>query len=106
MGTNWWALLGDDIHRAARRAEKKNYVNRCNECGKLFAKTIKWPQTCPKCGSSEHETVSKEVVAYEATKKVKATRKAKKETSWICKNCRNTLKPTAKFCGSCGTRVA
>ena len=30
----------------------------------------------------------------------------KKERSAFCENCGNTLKPTAKFCGSCGTRIA
>jgi len=29
----------------------------------------------------------------------------KKETSSSCSNCGNTLKPTAKFCGSCGNQV-
>ena len=29
----------------------------------------------------------------------------KKETSAFCENCGNTLKPTAKFCGGCGTKV-
>jgi len=29
----------------------------------------------------------------------------KKERSAFCENCGNTLKPTAKFCGSCGTRI-
>ena len=29
----------------------------------------------------------------------------KKERSAFCENCGNTLKPTAKFCGSCGTSV-
>ena len=30
----------------------------------------------------------------------------KKETSTFCENCGNTLNPTAKFCGSCGTPVS
>jgi hypothetical protein len=30
----------------------------------------------------------------------------KKETSAFCENCGNTLNPKAKFCGSCGTRIA
>ena len=96
--------LGNSIWRASRKAEKKNYVNRCNECGKLFAKTVKWPQTCPKCGSMKHETVSKAMVAYEKDKEKIEKRKelAKKP---ICKNCRNAVKSTAKFCGSCGTRI-
>ena len=115
--------LGNSIWRASRKAEKKNYVNRCNECGKLFAKTVKWPQTCPKCGSRKHETVSKAMIEYEqknkkiAHQEAKRQEKAKKPTLpnvssivsssvAICKNCRNTLKPTAKFCGSCGTRIA
>ena len=29
----------------------------------------------------------------------------KQATSPSCENCGNTLKPTAKFCGSCGTRI-
>jgi len=29
-----------------------------------------------------------------------------RQTSSSCSNCGNTLKPTAKFCGKCGTRTA
>ena len=39
-------------------------------------------------------------------KPVKKEPAEKKETSAFCENCGNTLNPKAKFCGSCGTRIA
>ena len=39
-------------------------------------------------------------------KPVKKEPAKKKETSAFCENCGNTLNPKAKFCGSCGTRIA
>ena len=110
MGTNWWALLGSGIHDAARRKEKKTHVNICHDCGKQYAKTIKWPQTCPRCGSNSKDTVSKAMVAHEANKK-KEEKRNKPALPYgfrgpssvaICKNCRNTIKSDAKFCGKCG----
>ena len=62
-----------------------------------------------KRGSGTPKPASKDLDAYErkyvAKQKTEPSRKPaeKKETSSSCNNCGKPLKPTAKFCGQCGT---
>ena len=64
-------------------------------------------------GSSETKTpkpVKKELEEYEekylAKQKPSPKPAKKKETSSSCNNCGKPLKPTAKFCGQCGTQCS
>ena len=41
-----------------------------------------------------------------STQKLEDKTSKSENKSNFCENCGNTLKPTAKFCGSCGTRIA
>ena len=55
-----------------------------------------------KRGSGTSKPAREELEEYES--RYVARKPAKKEeTSSSCSNCGNTLKPTAKFCGKCGT---
>jgi len=58
-----------------------------------------------KRGSGTPKPAREELEEYES-KYVARKPAEKKETSSSCSNCGNTLKPTAKFCGSCGTPVS
>ena len=53
-------------------------------------------------GSGTPKPARGELEEYES-KYVARKPAEKKETSSSCSNCGNTLKPTAKFCGKCGT---
>ena len=67
-----------------------------------------------KRGSKTPKPAKQELEKYEERYLAKPKRKPKptkqkhvekEETSSSCSNCGNTLKPTAKFCGSCGNQV-
>ena len=60
--------------------------------------TTKGSGTLPKPAREDLEEYESKYVARKPAEK--------KETSSSCSNCGNTLKPTAKFCGSCGTPVS
>jgi ribosomal protein L40E len=61
-----------------------------------------------KRGSKTPKPARQELDEYEeqylAKEKPKRKPVEKKETSAFCENCGNTLKPTAKFCGKCGSK--
>ena len=58
-----------------------------------------------KRGSGTPKPAREELEEYES-KYVARKPAEKKETSSSCSNCGNSLKPTAKFCGGCGTPVS
>jgi len=55
----------------------------------------------PKPAKKELEEYEEKYIAKQKPAKQKPAEK--KETSSSCSNCGNPLKPTAKFCGQCGT---
>ena len=103
MGTNWWALLGSGVHDAARRKEKKTHVNICRDCGKQYAKTIKWPQTCPRCGSNSKDSVSKEMIVYEANKKKEEKRKTREKKPRVCFSLLSSSSSLPSFLSRCSS---
>jgi hypothetical protein len=54
-------------------------------------------------GTSTPKPAREDLEEYESRYVAKKPAK-KEETSSSCSNCGNTLKPTAKFCGKCGSR--
>jgi hypothetical protein len=60
--------------------------------------TTKGSGSLPKPAREELEEYESKYVARKPAKK--------KETSSSCSNCEKPLKPTAKFCGKCGTPIA
>jgi len=53
----------------------------------------------------EEKYLAKEKPVKQKPKPAKQKPVEKKETSAFCENCGKSLKPTAKFCGGCGTKV-
>ena len=53
--------------------------------------------------SKTPKTTKQDLEEYEEKYLAKEKPAEKKETSSSCSNCRASLKPTAKFCGQCGT---
>ena len=49
------------------------------------------------------QSTSKKIEQYPEKQKPRRKPAKKKETSTFCENCGKSLKPTAKFCGKCGT---
>ena len=66
--------------------------------GNLVGKTTKGSGAVPKPAREELEEYESGYVARKPAEK--------KETSSSCNSCGKSLKPTAKFCGSCGTPKA
>ena len=66
--------------------------------GNLVGKTTKGSGAVPKPAREELEEYESGYVARKPAEK--------KETSSSCNSCGKSLKPTAKFCGKCGTPIA
>ena len=71
--------------------------------GAIFA--IKRGSRSPKPARQDLDEYESRYVSKQKRKPTSRRPAKKEETSSSCSNCGNTLKPTAKFCGGCGTKV-
>ena len=92
-------LEGFVCNYVASDDEKFNVLRDAGICPKFISATTteEWKEYCREI---EDKKTRLSEISERNLKRIK-----KKETSMFCENCGKPLKPTAKFCGSCGTRI-